>query len=400
MVGRVPLSVWINDYTNFNAVAPVLNTELGNFPYRSPDSSDAQGLEGPPTHHTPQAKGFTLGHPCASFIHSATSAPRFSFLPQRRTSSASIDIFPCEYRVISCSTLILSAPTVRMPREGRWHQKTSSHGAMATARIRRLRLFTVLGWPRRRESTPLSCKFYIDLGDAFRFNPGRQHLRQLVPFLHSSSKMSNSSLASLCSSGNIPNPTLFGAEILSLTSNLVSNYSTYVPDTYNYNHPSVSVDNVDYCNITVTYTHPGQNDKINVEAWLPLEWNERLMAVGGGGLVAGRFVLSYFFMAGAIGEGYAAVTTDAGTSTDPATGLTELLLEPGNIDWNAVQNFGSRALNDEVITILSTSPALEIKPMRTNNDSPSSQRTWSRASTAASPSTRTGAAAPRAADRA
>lgn len=193
---------------------------------------------------------------------------------------------------------------------------------------------------------------------------------------------------------------LFGAEILSLTSNLVSNYSTYVPDTYNYNHPSVSVDNVDYCNITVTYTHPGQNDKINVEAWLPLEWNERLMAVGGGGLVAGRFVLSYFFMAGAIGEGYAAVTTDAGTSTDPATGLTELLLEPGNIDWNAVQNFGSRALNDEVMTIPSTSATLNVKPTRTNNDSPSSQRTWSRASTAASPSTRTGAAAPRAADRA
>ncbi|KAG6365711.1 hypothetical protein INS49_007322 [Diaporthe citri] len=160
--------------------------------------------------------------------------------------------------------------------------------------------------------------------------------------------MSNSSLASLCSSGNIPKPTLFGAEILSLTSNLVSNYSTYVPDTYNYNHPSVFVDNVDYCNITVTYTHPGQNDKINVEAWLPLEWNERLMAVGGGGLVAGRFVLSYFFMAGAIGQGYATVT-DAGTSTDPATGLTELLLEPGNMDWNAVQNFGSRALNDESI---------------------------------------------------
>lgn len=115
------------------------------------------------------------------------------------------------------------------------------------------------------------------------------------------------------------------------------------------------MENVDYCNITVTYTHPGQNDKINVEAWLPLEWNERLMAVGGGGLVAGRFVLSYFFMAGAIGQGYATVTTDAGTSTDPATGLTELLLKPGNMDWNAVQNFGSRALNDEV-TCLSPDP--------------------------------------------
>lgn len=79
-----------------------------------------------------------------------------------------------------------------------------------------------------------------------------------------------------------------------------------------------------------------------------MEWNERLMAVGGGGLVAGRFVLSYFFMAGAIGQGYATVTTDAGASTDPASGLTDVLLSPGNLDWNAIQNFGSRAMNDEV----------------------------------------------------
>ncbi|KAK2605600.1 hypothetical protein N8I77_008426 [Diaporthe amygdali] len=161
--------------------------------------------------------------------------------------------------------------------------------------------------------------------------------------------MSNSSLASLCSSGNIPSPTLFGAEIISLSSNLVSNYSTYVPETYNYNHPSINVENVDYCNITVTYTHLGQIDKINVEAWLPLEWNERLMAVGGGGLVADRFVLSYFFMSGAIGQGYAAVTTDAGTSTFPTAGMTEFLLGPGNMDGNAIQNFGSRASNDESI---------------------------------------------------
>ncbi|KAJ3502450.1 hypothetical protein NLJ89_g8883 [Agrocybe chaxingu] len=164
------------------------------------------------------------------------------------------------------------------------------------------------------------------------------------------SKMQHiSSLASLCSSGQLPAPTLFGGNILSVSSQLVSNYSSYVPEAYNYNHPAVSVENVDFCNVTVTYTHPGHDDQIHVEAWLPLEWNDRLQAVGGGGMVAGRFALSYIFMAGAIGQGYATVSTDAGVSTDPSGYGTWAYLSPGNVDLHAMQNFASVALNDEAI---------------------------------------------------
>lgn len=158
------------------------------------------------------------------------------------------------------------------------------------------------------------------------------------------------SLSSLCTSGSISPPTLFGAEVLSLSSHLVTNYSQDVPEKYNYNHPSIEVEGIDFCNVTVTYTHPGQNDNINVETWLPLVWNERLQAVGGGGMVAGRFFLSYVHMAGAVGQGYATVSTDAGTSTDPAVDQKEALLSPGNLDLYAMQNFGSTSLNDQVNT--------------------------------------------------
>lgn len=153
---------------------------------------------------------------------------------------------------------------------------------------------------------------------------------------------------SACAASAIPYPTVFGAEILGLSANLVQNYSTEVSDQYYYNHPSISVKGIDYCNVTVTYTHPGQDDRINVETWLPMKaWNGRLQAVGGGGWIAGRFFLSYTAMAGALAEGYVATTTDGGLGTsyvpDPWA-----LESPGNVNLYALQNLASASLNDQV----------------------------------------------------
>ncbi|CAI7665119.1 unnamed protein product [Penicillium viridicatum] len=155
--------------------------------------------------------------------------------------------------------------------------------------------------------------------------------------------------ASVCAANAIAYPTVFGAEILNLSANPVLNYSTEVSDQYYFNNPSISVRNIDYCNITVTYTHPGQNDTINVETWLPMKnWNGRLQATGGGGYVAGRFFLSYTAMAGALGNGYAATTTDGGIGSslipDPWA-----LNSPGNVNLYALQDFASVSLNDQAI---------------------------------------------------
>ena len=76
--------------------------------------------------------------------------------------------------------------------------------------------------------------------------------------------------SSACDASSIPYPTVFGATILDLTATPVTNYTTEVSDQFYYNHPSISVRGLDYCNITITYTHEGQNDTINVEIWLSM----------------------------------------------------------------------------------------------------------------------------------
>ncbi|KFY37008.1 hypothetical protein V495_07458 [Pseudogymnoascus sp. VKM F-4514 (FW-929)] len=142
----------------------------------------------------------------------------------------------------------------------------------------------------------------------------------------------NATAPSLCAPSTFTSPDLFGAQILSLSANLVTNFSESVKDIYFFNHPSTTVENATFCNITVSYTHPGQGDHINVGAWLPVDtWNERMQAVGGGGWVAGgtNFFLSASSMAGAIGSGYATITTDAGLGVENDASPWALL-SPGN----------------------------------------------------------------------
>lgn len=150
-----------------------------------------------------------------------------------------------------------------------------------------------------------------------------------------------------CSPSTFTNLDLFGAEILSLTAETVSNFTRSVPYAYTFHHPTLSVDNASFCNITVSYTHPGQDDLIHVETWLPVgNWNERLQAVGGGGWVAGRSPLSEMAMTAALSEGYATVTTDAGLG-DSQEPIDWALLSPGNVNLYALQNLASVSLNDE-----------------------------------------------------
>ncbi|KAH6658969.1 Tannase/feruloyl esterase [Truncatella angustata] len=156
--------------------------------------------------------------------------------------------------------------------------------------------------------------------------------------------------ASACASATFTYPSLLGAEFLSITANLVQNLTREVSDQLYYNHPSISLKGVKYCNVTVTYTHPGQNDTINVENWLPMDtWNKRLMAVGGGGYIAGRFALSYAAMAGAIGEGYAATSSDAGLPANAYSPDEWAQVSPGNPNLYLLQDVASVALNDQAV---------------------------------------------------
>ncbi|KAI0447300.1 Tannase/feruloyl esterase [Xylaria telfairii] len=159
----------------------------------------------------------------------------------------------------------------------------------------------------------------------------------------------HASLAKACVPATFNSLGLFGGDIISLETTLVSNYSAYVPGLFRYTAPTVELANATFCNVTVSYTHPSQNDNIYVEAWLPTNnWNERFQAVGGGGWVAGRFYPSYVAMQGALADGYATITTDAGLgSAMDANSWAQV--SPGNVNLYNLQNLASVSLNDEAI---------------------------------------------------
>ncbi|KAI9035907.1 putative feruloyl esterase [Aspergillus affinis] len=106
---------------------------------------------------------------------------------------------------------------------------------------------------------------------------------------------------------------------------------------------------ISFCNFSVALTHPGDNDLVNVEIWLPLDtWNGRFLATGGGGYVAGyeSNLIEPTQM------GYATSSTDAGLSKggkiNPSSGEWALL-EPGKINWGLVTNFAHRSIHDMTV---------------------------------------------------
>ncbi|KAF2643394.1 feruloyl esteras-like protein B precursor [Massarina eburnea CBS 473.64] len=161
--------------------------------------------------------------------------------------------------------------------------------------------------------------------------------------------MSLSQLAVNCTSSVISYPTIFGAQFTAIEAALVQNYSTFVLGSSNFNHGDIEGKNLSFCNVTLTHTHPGQNDTIKTKVWLPIQpaWNSRLQAVGGAGYVAGLQAFTDNEMSGAIGEGYATVTSNGGVPNEFLSDWA--LLSPGNVDLFALQNFGHVALKDSAI---------------------------------------------------
>jgi hypothetical protein len=157
-----------------------------------------------------------------------------------------------------------------------------------------------------------------------------------------------------CIPSTFTTPSVFGAEVLSIDTSLVTNFSATVLSALRYTQPSITLSNTTFCNVTVTYTHPGQNDNVIVEAWLPAEnpsWNQRLQAIGGGGFAAGRFELTYEGMKGALGDGYATITTDAGIGSSQEPSGWALVSE-GNVNLYKLRNLASVSLNDAVCFVV------------------------------------------------
>ncbi|KAL4795246.1 tannase and feruloyl esterase-domain-containing protein [Aspergillus venezuelensis] len=122
-----------------------------------------------------------------------------------------------------------------------------------------------------------------------------------------------SSLAPACSPHTFDTISLFVGEILSISAVPLHK----VPgETLTSNFDVFQVTNLDVCQVNVTYTHPGQNDLVNITSWLPLQkdqWNGRFLATDGGGYASGSGAVDLVAPASL---GYASASTDGGHTPD------------------------------------------------------------------------------------
>ncbi|GKZ36039.1 hypothetical protein AbraIFM66950_006913 [Aspergillus brasiliensis] len=143
--------------------------------------------------------------------------------------------------------------------------------------------------------------------------------------------------------GSLTLPHIPGVDIISMTRQEVHNYSIAASPPHNLQ----DAHNLDFCDVSVTLTHPGENDTVTVSVWLPLtNWNGRFQATGGGGLAAGIIGLG---PARPVSQGYATAATDAGLTlngtSNPQTGAWALRPD-GTINTALVLNFAHRSIYD------------------------------------------------------
>ncbi|MFF7674081.1 tannase/feruloyl esterase family alpha/beta hydrolase [Actinacidiphila glaucinigra] len=100
-----------------------------------------------------------------------------------------------------------------------------------------------------------------------------------------------------------------------------------------------------FCKVTVTLTHPGEDDHATVTTWLPEKgWNGRFQALGGSAYLAGDNGVG---MGTAVKNGYAATTTDAGVGD--ALDVSWALNGEGEINTTPLKNFASRSQHEAAV---------------------------------------------------
>ncbi|KAH6695644.1 tannase [Plectosphaerella plurivora] len=150
--------------------------------------------------------------------------------------------------------------------------------------------------------------------------------------------------ASACSAATFSSFSIPDASIISVEAQLALNVTQNISIGAYSNNPGVNVVGANFCNVTTTYTHTGDDDSVQVQVWLPLDtWNGRLQFIGGAGWQAGLHPAGLMAMTAAIGQGFVAVSTDAGLGSD-FTPENWALREEGVVNMRLLKNFGSDSL--------------------------------------------------------
>jgi len=154
------------------------------------------------------------------------------------------------------------------------------------------------------------------------------------------------SLADVCTLSNLQaalpsNNTLLGINLIptAATASAVYNSSTGAAGPMS---GGGSTANYPYCNVTVTYTHPGKGDEVNVIYAFPQpsDFKNRFYVAGGGGYSLSSSAtggLEYGAVSGATSAGYDGFEN----SFDDV-----FLLGNGSVNWDATHEFGYQALGE------------------------------------------------------
>lgn len=141
--------------------------------------------------------------------------------------------------------------------------------------------------------------------------------------------------SSNCSVSAIPKPSVYGANITSMTATVMNDFE------------SITGNNI--CFVNITLTHPGSGDSVTNWVVLPLTgWNGIFQGVGGGGWLAG----TPLSLAPVSALGYAAVSTDAG-HTSAVTSAYDAdswsLISDGNVNQYLLLDFARRSYHDMTV---------------------------------------------------
>ncbi|GAB1199667.1 hypothetical protein APSETT444_009024 [Aspergillus pseudonomiae] len=122
----------------------------------------------------------------------------------------------------------------------------------------------------------------------------------------------------------------------SITTNAVYNASTPGGDYF----PAAAA--YDFCNVTLTYTHPGRNDKVHLKLWMPApaQFENRWLSTGGGGFAINHDEQQ---LPGGVQYGAAAGITDGGFGSFSTQIDQVFLLANGTINYEALYMFGYQA---------------------------------------------------------
>ncbi|RAO71926.1 uncharacterized protein BHQ10_007938 [Talaromyces amestolkiae] len=154
---------------------------------------------------------------------------------------------------------------------------------------------------------------------------------------------SSQSLSSLCSvsylQSTLPSATSFIQGITldpaSITANLVSNSSIASSNMY----PAAVID---YCNVTLAYSHNGRDDQVLVEYWFPSpeKFKNRYLSTGGGGYAINSGTQS---LPGGVMYGAVSGLTDGGFGGFDVQADAAMLLANGTLDYETLYMFAYKA---------------------------------------------------------